>query len=69
LLKDGDRAMTLGGVSPGDIVLADRKGRRFYAVVIARHERELETDPIDGRVTYRRVNAREVVDIWRKSPL
>ena len=25
--------MTLGGVSPGDIVLADRKGRRFYALV------------------------------------
>jgi hypothetical protein len=59
--------MTLGGVRPGDIVLADRKGRQFYAIVIARCERELEVEPIDRRVTYRRVKAREVLGIWRKS--
>jgi hypothetical protein len=59
--------MTLGGMNPGDIVLADRKGRRFYAVVIARQERELEVEPIDRRVTYRHVKAREVIGIWRKS--
>ena len=59
--------MTLGGVNPGDIVLADRKGRRFYAVVVERRERELEVDPIDRRVTYRTVKAREVIGIWRKS--
>jgi hypothetical protein len=59
--------MTLGGVNPGDIVLADRKGRRFYAIVIDRRERELEVEPIDRRVTYRRVKAREVIGIWRKS--
>jgi hypothetical protein len=54
-------------VSPGDIVLADRKGRRFYAIVIARRDGELEVEPIDRRVTYRRVKAREVLGIWRKS--
>jgi hypothetical protein len=59
--------MTLGGVNPGDIVLADRKGRRFYAVVTARCGRELEVEPIDRRVTYRQVRAREVIGIWRKS--
>jgi hypothetical protein len=59
--------MTLGGVRAGDIVLADRKGRRFYAVVVERHGRELEVEPIDRRVTYRRVKAREVLGIWRKS--
>ncbi|MFZ0381742.1 MAG: hypothetical protein WCD11_18360 [Solirubrobacteraceae bacterium] len=59
--------MTLGAVRPGDIVLADHKGRRFYAIVIARCERELEVEPIDRRVTYRRVKAREVLGIWRKS--
>jgi len=59
--------MTLGGVSPGDIVLADRKGRRFYAIVIARRDRELDVEPIDRRVTYRRVKAREVLGIWRKN--
>jgi hypothetical protein len=42
-------------------------GRVFYAVVVERHERELEVDPVDRRVTYRRVKAREVLGIWRKS--
>jgi hypothetical protein len=59
--------VTLGGVNPDDIVLADVKGRRFYAVVVARRERELEVEPIDRRVTYHRVEAREVIGIWRKS--
>ena len=59
--------MRLGGVNPGDIVLADVKGRRFYAIVTGRHERALEVEPIDHRVTYRRVKAREVVGVWRKS--
>lgn len=59
--------MTLGAVSPGDIVLADRKGRRFYALVTERRDRELAVDPIDRRVTYHTVRAREVLGIWRKS--
>ena len=59
--------MTLGAVKAGDIVLADRKGRPFFAVVTARRERELQVEPIDRRVTYRRVKAREVLGIWRKS--
>lgn len=58
--------MTLGGVKSGDIVLADRLGRRFFAVVIERHGSELEVEPIDRRVTYHRVKAREVLGIWRK---
>jgi hypothetical protein len=45
--------MTLNGVKSGDIVLCDRMGRVFYALVVERHERELEVDPIDRRVTYR----------------
>jgi len=59
--------MTLGAVKAGDIVLADRKGRRFFAVVTARRERELQVEPIDRRVTYHVVKAREVIGIWRKS--
>ena len=59
--------MTLNGVKSGDIVLCDRMGRVFYAIVVERHERELEVDPIDRRITYRRVKAREVLGIWRKS--
>ena len=59
--------MTLSGIRSGDIVLCDRMGRVFYAIVVERHERELQVDPIDHRVTYRRVKAREVLGIWRKS--
>ena len=59
--------MTLSGVKSGDIVLCDRKGRRFYAIVLERHDRELAVEPIDRRVTYRHVKACEVLGIWRKS--
>jgi len=59
--------MTLSGVKGGDIVLCDRMGRVFYAIVIERYERELAVEPIDRRVTYRRVKAREVLGVWRKS--
>lgn len=58
--------MTLGAVQVGDMVLADRKGRRFYAVVTARGHRELRVEPIDRRVTYHQVKAREVLEIWHK---
>ena len=59
--------MTLGGLRSGDIVLCERRGWRFHAVVVERYERELEVEPIDRRVTYHRVKAREVIGIWRKS--
>jgi hypothetical protein len=59
--------MTLGAVKPGDVVLADRKGRRFFAVVTARRERELQVEPIDRRVTYHVIKAREVMGIWHKT--
>jgi hypothetical protein len=59
--------MTLGAVRHGDIVLADRKGRRFYALVTERRDRELAVEPIDRRVTYHKVKAREVLGLWRKS--
>jgi hypothetical protein len=59
--------MTLGAVRAGDIVLAERRGWRFYAIVLARRERVLEVEPIDRRVSYHMVKAREVLGIWHKS--
>lgn len=59
--------MTLGAVKAWDVVLVDRKGRRFFAIVVERRERELEVDPIDRRVTYHLVKASEVIGIWHKS--
>ena len=60
--------MTLGGCQPRATSCSPTdKGRHFYAVVIARLERELHDELIDRRVTYHRIKAREVIGIWRKS--
>jgi len=58
--------MMLGAVRVADMVLADRKGRRFYAVVTDKGHGELWVEPIDRRVTYHNVKPREVVEIWHK---
>jgi hypothetical protein len=58
--------VTLNGVQVGDIMLADRKGRRFYGIVTGKGQRELQVEPIDRRVTYHQVKAREVLEIWHK---
>ena len=58
--------MNLAGVQAGDVVLADRKGRRFFALVTGKGQRELQVEPIDRRVTYHHVKAREVVELWHK---
>jgi hypothetical protein len=50
-------------------VLADRKGRRFLALVTGKGQRALDVEPIDRRVTYHHVKAREVVEIWHKRRL
>jgi hypothetical protein len=55
-------------VQPGDIVFADVKGRRFYATVLARRPGELHVHPLDDRITYRHVRARDVRAIWLRSP-
>lgn len=56
--------MNLSRVSEGDIVLLDKKGRRFHALVTARDKQQLVVQPLDKRVTYRTATAREVVDAW-----
>ena len=54
--------MRLRAVHPGDVVLANHKGRVFYARVVG-HERAgvLRVEPLERHVTYRSVKAREVV--------
>ena len=58
--------MTLGTVQVGDVVLADRKGRRFFAIVTGKGQRELVVEPIDRRVSYHHIRSREVVEVWHK---
>jgi hypothetical protein len=57
----------LRSVHPGDVVLANHKGRVFYARVVG-HERAgvLRVEPLERNVTYRSVKAREVVDHWTR---
>ena len=59
--------MTLSGIKAGDIVLAKRRGWRFYAIALARRERVLEVEPLDRRITYHMVKAREALGIWHKA--
>ena len=62
---------TSKGIAPGDIVLVDKKGRRFHAEVIALDQAEtgrfeLEVRPIERGITWRTASVREVVAVWRK---
>jgi hypothetical protein len=63
---------TSKGIGAGDIVLVDKKGRRFHALVTELEQLEsgrfeLVVRPLDSRISYRTASVREVVDVWRKS--
>ena len=64
--------LTSKGIGPGDIVLLDKKGRRFHALVTELEQLEtgrfeLCIRPIDSRISYRSASVREVEQVWRKS--
>jgi hypothetical protein len=63
---------TSKGIAPGDIVLVDKKGRRFHALVTELDQQEsgrfeLCLRPLDSRISYRTATVREVCDVWRKA--
>jgi hypothetical protein len=63
---------TSKGIGAGDIVLLDKKGRRFHALVIELEQLEtgrfeLAVRPLDSRISYRSASVREVVEVWRKA--
>jgi hypothetical protein len=62
---------TSKGIGAGDIVLVDKKGRKFHALVTELEQLEsgrfqLNVRPLDPRISYRTASVREVVDVWRK---
>jgi hypothetical protein len=66
------RRTTSKGIGPGDIVLVDKKGRRFHALVTELEQLEsgrfeLAVRPLDSRISWRTASVREVVEVWRKS--
>ena len=65
---------TSKGIGAGDIVLVDKRGRRFHALVTELEQRdsgrfELAVRPLDSRVSYRTATVREVVEVWRRARL
>jgi hypothetical protein len=63
---------TSKGIGAGDIVLVDKKGRRFHALVTELEQLEsgrfeLVVRPLDSRISWRTASVREVVDVWRKA--
>ena len=62
---------TSKGIGPGDIVLVDKKGRKFHALVTELEQLEsgrfeLVVRPRDTRIAYPTASLREVLDLWRK---
>jgi hypothetical protein len=69
--REAGRA-TSKSIGAGDIVLIDKKGRRFHALVTELEQTgtgrfELGVRPLDSRVSYRTATVREVVGVWRKA--
>ncbi len=63
---------TSKGIGAGDIVLVDKKGRRFHALVTELQQLEsgrfeLVLRPLDSRVSWRVASVREVVEVWRRA--
>ena len=63
---------TSKGIGTGDIVLIDKKGRRFHAEVTELEQLdsgrfELVVRPLDSRISWRTASVREVVEVWRRA--
>jgi hypothetical protein len=68
------RRATSKGIAAGDIVLVDKRGRRFHALVTELEQTasgrfELAVRPLDARISYRTATVREVVGVWRQARL
>jgi hypothetical protein len=66
------RRTTSKGIAAGDIVLVDKKGRRFHALVTELEQLEsgrfeLNVRPLDSRISWRTASVREVVEVWRRA--
>jgi len=66
------RRTTSKGIGAGDIVLVDKRGRRFHALVTELEQLEsgrfeLNVRPLDSRISWRTATVREVVEVWRRA--
>ena len=63
---------TSKGIGAGDIVLVNKRGRRFHALVTELEQLEsgrfeLVVRPLDSRISWRTASVREVVEVWRRA--
>jgi hypothetical protein len=68
----GPKRLTSKGIGAGDIVLVDKKGRRFHALVTELEQLEsgrfeLVVRPLDNRISWRTASVREVLEVWRRA--
>ena len=66
------RRTTSKGIGAGDIVLVDKRGRKFHALVTELEQLEsgrfeLAVRPLDSRISYRTASVREVLEVWRRA--
>jgi hypothetical protein len=66
------RRATSKGIGAGDIVLIDKRGRRFHALVTELEQLEsgffeLTVRPCDSRISWRKASVREVIEVWRRA--
>ena len=66
------RRTTSKGIGTGDIVLVDKRGRRFHALVsevqqLESGRFELALRPLDSRISWHTASVREVVEVWRRA--
>jgi hypothetical protein len=60
--------MKTQSIRPGDIVHSDVRGQTFFARVVDRDDdKNLLVEPLDSRITYRVLTARQVVGHYRKA--
>jgi hypothetical protein len=72
IASDGARRRTSKGIGAGDIVLVDKRGRKFHALVTELEQLEsgrfeLAVRPLDSRISYRTATVREVLEVWRRA--
>lgn len=59
--------MRTTSINPGDIVHSEIRGQGFYAKVTDKTDDGLAVEPLDRRVTFRTVTARQIVGHYRKA--
>ena len=57
--------MRLRGISPGDLVLVNKRGRLFHARVRQVEAERIRVDPLERNVSYREATPHEIADHWR----